>query len=377
MTHRERLIACLKGEKADRPPDYEFGAWKQTFERWRKEGLPPLPEKADKFEVLDRFFRTDGADTGSGIPVEVGLFPRFDPTILHEQGDHLIFRDDEGVICEMLRPELGASIPKYLKYPIESRADWQRMRDERLDPEKPGRLPDNIDDLCKESFYADYPVIVFVGSLYGWIRNWMGVERLSVTIYDDPEWIGEMMEHLTVLTLKVLEKIAGRCKIDVAHWWEDMCFNKGPLMSPKHVAQFMLPRYKRVTEFLRKECECNFNSLDCDGNIHSLVKLWLDNGISVMLPLEVPHTDAYRIRKEFGKEVLLRGYFDKRALIEGEEAIDREFERILPLINEGGFIPHTDHCVPPDVSLENFCYYRKRKCEILGKTFEVEFSEID
>jgi len=99
------------------------------------------------------------------------------------------------------------------------------------------------------------------------------------------------------------------------------------------------------------------------------VGLWLDGGINVMFPLEAAHTDAYKISDEFGKRVALRGYFDKKALIAGKEAIDKEFERITPLFRRGAFIPHTDHRVPPDVSWEDYRYYRMKKCEFIGKEY--------
>ena len=44
-----------------------------------------------------------------------------------------------------------------------------------------------------------------------------------------------------------------------------------------------------------------------------------------------------------------------------------EFERLQPLFDLGGYIPYLDHFVPPDVSLDNYLYYRRRKCEIIGK----------
>jgi uroporphyrinogen decarboxylase len=40
-------------------------------------------------------------------------------------------------------------------------------------------------------------------------------------------------------------------------------------------------------------------------------------------------------------------------------------ERILPLIENGGYIPTVDHRVPPDVSFENYLYYLEKKQEIL------------
>ena len=62
--------------------------------------------------------------------------------------------------------------------------------------------------------------------------------------------------------------------------------------------------------------------------------------------------------------VMMKG-IDKRALIEGKDAIDRELESKLPyLCREGGYIPGCDHLVPPDVSLENYLYFLDRMKEI-------------
>jgi len=369
MTHRERLLRTLRFQEVDRVPDYEFGAWRQTIDRWHGEGLPQ--EHTDRLRAIAEYFKTDELETGRPpglIDIKMEIFPEFEEKVLEEKGDHIIFQDVQGAICEMMKPELGASIPKYLRFPIETRQDWEKLRDERLNPDTPGRIPDNLEELCKATLDSDLPSSVNCVSLYGRTRNRMGVENLSLAVYDDPSWVEEIMEHLTQLKLTLLEKIAGKAKIDIAWWWEDMCFRSGPLLSPKHFAKWMVPRYKRITDFLRRECGCEFNILDCDGNIHELVPLWLEGGINVMFPLEVPHTDACKISDEFAQSVALRGYFDKRALIAGTEAIDREFERIEPLLKRGGFIPHTDHLVPPDVSWENYCYYREKKCEFIGKT---------
>ena len=32
----------------------------------------------------------------------------------------------------------------------------------------------------------------------------------------------------------------------------------------------------------------------------------------------------------------------------------------MPVVLSGGYIPHVDHGVPPDVSWENLCYYRRK-----------------
>lgn len=365
MTNRERVLATYRHQPVDRVPDWEFGAWQQTIERWHEEGLPR--EIDGTWEAINQYFHTDELEHGPSPRVNVGLLPGFEYQVLEEKGDHLIVQDGDGAIAEMIRPELGASIPRYLRHALETKADWEKIREERLNPDTPGRAPEDLEEVCRQSYDADYPVITNAGSTYGWIRNWMGVENVSIAVAEDPEWVGEMIAHLTDLKLKMLEKLAGKCRAEICHWWEDMCFNKGPLVSPRFFAQYMVPQYRRVTDFLRRECGCEFNVLDCDGNIHQLVGLWLEGGINVMFPVEAAHTDGYAIKREFGQRVAMRGYLDKRALIAGKEAIDRELERLTPLLKLGGFIPHTDHLVPPDVSWENYCYYRERKLAWIGK----------
>jgi uroporphyrinogen decarboxylase len=294
--------------------------------------------------------------------------PAFEPQVLEERGENWVIQDTDGARSEQRKPEYGASIPRYIRFAIQTRADWERMRDERLDPSHPDRVPPHLDALARRLNAADYPVTIFVGSLYGWIRNWMGVENLSLMLYDDLPLVEEMMEHLTCLTLSVLERLAGRgLRIDRADWWEDMCFRSGSLLSTRMFARLMVPRYKRITDFLRREFGTEFNQLDCDGNIHQLVPLWLDGGINVMFPVEVAHTDPLRLAGQLGTRGIQRGAFDKRALIEGPAAIDAELAKLRPLVERGDVIPHTDHLVPPDVPFDHYVYYRRKKLELIGK----------
>ena len=268
LSHRERFLRTLRFEPVDRLPDYEFSAWQQTIDRWLQEGLPPCPNATSG--PLEAYFDVDTAEFGPNLTVRNGLCPSFDKVVLEEKGDHQIVQDADGTIAEQLRPELGASIPHYIRHAIQTRADWQKIRDERLDPNHPDRLPRHLDELCRRLNQSDYPITFSCGSLYGWLRNWMGVEHISIMLYDDRPWIEEMMEHNTMLTLSLLQRLAGKVRIDIGHWWEDMCGRQGPLISPRMFNELMVPRYKRVNDVLRKEFGTEFTHVDCDGNIHEL-----------------------------------------------------------------------------------------------------------
>ena len=364
MTSKERMLKTLRRENPDRAPDLEFGAWVQTIERWHKEGLPE--QCTGVWNVLSEYFGTEDHDAVN-LGVVTSLSPAFEDEVLEERGDHIIKRDKDGATSELIRPELGASIPRYIKFAVETRADWEKLRDERLNPDTPERIAPDMMERYERAGREGLPVVATLGSLYGWIRNWMGVENLSYAVHDDPEWVEEMMEHLTQLFISIYGKLAGKVKIDICTWWEDMCFKTGPLLSPAHFERWMVPRYKRITKFLKDEFGCEFNLLDSDGHIHQLAGLWMQGGINYLYPLEVAaNSDGYRINREV-PGMVFRGHYDKRAIIAGKDAINREFDRIEPLYREGGFIPHVDHLVPPDTPFENYVYYREQKLKFLGK----------
>jgi uroporphyrinogen-III decarboxylase len=51
------------------------------------------------------------------------------------------------------------------------------------------------------------------------------------------------------------------------------------------------------------------------------------------------------------------GAFDKMTMNRGVEAMTAEWERLLPIMRQGGFIPSVDHQTPPGVSLAQYRDY--------------------
>jgi len=128
-----------------------------------------------------------------------------------------------------------------------------------------------------------------------------------------------------------------------------------------------VPQYRKITGPLAEK-GVDINIVDCDGNITKLVGLWLDAGINLMFPLEIRGgTDPAQLRETYGRGVLLMGGVDKVPLARGQQAIDAEIERVKPLIETGGFVPHVDHRVPADVSYENYLYYVGKKRQMLSE----------
>ncbi len=358
MTHRERFLKTYRFEPVDHVPDMEFGYWDDTFTRWHAEGLP---EQINDNAIADKYF---GFAPYSGVPVNVGLLPGFAEQVIEKTDRHRIYVDSNGVTC-MVMTDGRSTIPRFLDWSLKTPADWEVFK-EHLDPADPDRYPDNWDEVANELNDSALPVRVGAGSLFGRIREWMGFENIAIAIMEQPEWVEQMMEDITQLYCTVLEEAARHVRIDCAMFWEDMAFRQGPMISPKLFRELMTPRYKRITDVLKKG-GCDVNIVDCDGDITLLVEHWLAAGVNCMFPLEIAAgTDPFQMREQFGREVLLMGGVNKRELAKDKAAIRAEVDRVARLVEQGGYIPHVDHRVPPDVSYENYLYYLQYKREALG-----------
>ncbi len=363
MNARERFIAAMHYRERDRCPICDFSFWSETIEIWKDQGLPAevTLSNTNEYFGMDPLWRNSETNPG--------LCPGFGWKVLEDRGDHEVIQQNDGV--RVLRKKFMGSIPHHLGHLLTDRASWEKHYKPRLDPSHPDRVPKDAEDYKKRHApeKREAPLSLWCGSLYGCLRDWMGMENLSYLVYDDPALFEEMVTTLADCSIATLEwAFSTGLPFDGANFWEDMCYNSGPLLSPEHFKKYLVPQYKRVTEILYKN-GVDVVWLDCDGKIDELAPLWLDAGVNCMFPIEVGtwRADPLKFRKEYGKDMLLIGGVDKHILAQNPEAIAAEVNRLTPLVEEGGYIPLPDHRVPPDVPLKNYLFYLEQARAAWGK----------
>jgi len=259
-------------------------------------------------------------------------------------------------------------MPKYLDYPVKDRATWNEYK-KRLDPNTPERWPSDWNAFVKKTNSEDAPTMLHLSGFFGMLREWMGLENLLYTFYDDPELIEDMMDQLLYLDMEVAKRALKDLRIEFVRFWEDMAYKSGSLISPDMFKKFMIPRYKKITDFLHSQ-GIDILFVESDGNINELIPIWLEEcGINLHNPLEVAAgMDAVTLRKKYGKDLILCGNIDKRVFAKGKDAIREEVMSKVPfLLATGGYFPGLDHAIPPDISLENYRYFINLLREIGGK----------
>jgi hypothetical protein len=338
------------GEPADRPPFWLFWSpWQRTWQRWEREGKPS--------EITDHRSFTSPDVPPRTVPVMCGPCPRFERDVLSEDEDYVVFTDTWGIVRRDYKH--GVSMPDFVKFPVSGRDDWERYRAERLDPHHPDRLAGDWLARCRQWMARGYPIQLGYFpdvTIYGGLRWLMGDEDCLYVLYDDPELVHDIMNHLTEVYLTVFQAVVSEVRVDLIHIWEDMCGRQGPLISPAHWREFMGPCYRRIWQFAR-EHDIRVLSVDTDGNPADIVPPMMEAGVNYLWPMEVAAGCDVNVYRERYPDLALMGGIDKRALADGPEAIDAELDRVWPAVCTGRYIPDLDHLVPDDVSWESYRHY--------------------
>ena len=371
MTELDRFLAMMEYQPLDRLPNWECGAWAQTVERWIREGL----DGALSYWSGLRWFYGEpklGLDRREYIPFHGGMIPGFQRETLQEDAETELFRDERGRVRRALKTgavgEMRMSMDTYVRFPVETMGDWRELK-KRYDPSHPRRLgPDFPKDVPTWKM-RDYPLILgptcSTPGFYWMAREWMGTEKLSLAWYDQPELMHDMMRFWGDFLIEATRPALAEISVEYICLNEDLAMKTGPLLSPETYRTYILPHFKRVVEFFKGH-GVRYMCVDTDGNPEPIIPMLLDAGLDILWPLErAAGQDPPRLRQKFGKSLHLWGGVDKREVAKGPAAIDSHLRSLAPLVEEGGFVPHINHTVPPDISWVNFQYYLQRKDQLL------------
>ena len=367
-THLERFLAVMEYQPIDRVPNWELGVWPQTVDVWEEED----PETRKLHYQWFPGEASLGMDPKEFIPFQPNMIPPFDEETLAEDERTITFRDSLGRVRKALKEGTTRggrmSMDTYIDFPVTDMASWREIkkRYEML----PRRYEANWDVTRLAGWQARQHPLIFGPNcttlgFYWHARDLMGTEPLSYALFDQPELVHDIMEFHADFLIEAARPILEKTTLEYVCFNEDLSMKTGPLISPKAYRTFIFPRLKRVIEFYKSH-GCRYIAIDTDGNPEAVVPLFMEAGVDILWPLErASDQDPVRLRKKFGKSLRLWGGVDKRILAEGPEAIDAHLRTMLPLIEEGGFIPTVDHTVPPDVSWANFKHYMRSKEKLL------------
>lgn len=363
MTNRERAMNILHFKSVDRMPAVHFGYWEELLEEWVEQGHIPkdiLEGYADGNEKDRELDKIIGWDFNWYTTVRGDNFlrPVFEPKTLEVFPDRTKRVQNTMGLIERVKPGAN-SIPSEDDYILKDRAAFEEFYLPKFQY-TPERIDLEYFKNFNETRDKDIPIGLHLGSVLGDIRSMVSVMGMSYLMYDeDEELFADIIDAYADMQYKCAEAVLETgAKFDFAHYWEDICFKNGPLLSPDIFKELCAKHYKKRNDLCHKY-GIDIISLDCDGVTDKLLPIWFENGVNTMFPIEIGvWGDQFEpARNKFGKGMLGVGAMDKTALRKDKAAVDAEIERLKRLSAMGGFIPCPDHRLMPGSKFDLVKYY--------------------
>lgn len=342
LTSRQRVQRAIEGRDHDRVPRHDT-YWYETIERWTSEGL------VGKEAGIVHELRSDFA----------GLDGWSDPFPDHRE---VIAEDDQTITLvnswlETVKQWKDRSgTPEHLGWGCTDRNAWAKI----FRPALVKAAHDNVDvaSIRKRSVAARAAHRwQFLATLdpFEALRHLLGDVECMIHMIEDPEWIMEISRTWTDFCLARLEKQTSVVdELDGVWCYGDMAFNHATMCSPAMYRELIWPDHKRFATWAHERgAKFIFHT---DGNVNGVLDHYQDAGFDVLQPLECKAgMDIRTLVPEHGDRLAFMGNIDVMVLAtNNRERIEAEVKAKLAAGMAGRYIYHSDHSIPPQVSLDTY-----------------------
>lgn len=343
MTGRERFLAALNRQEPDKLPVHE-SPWGTTVQRWQREGLDKDANPADVFGFELQHFSGDNSF-------------QFERQVIEETDEYIIERNNWGYTQKNWKEH--SSTPMFLDFAVKTRQDWERLKP-RL--EMNAKRVD-LEAARKTMTQAHRRGQFFVfGQVPGYEATWRKVssEDLLMLMATDPDWVADMFKTDAELICDIFKHcISNGIEFDGGFFWDDLGYKNGLLFSPRMYRDLLQPCHKQITDLLHENGLKTI--LHTCGNVNELIEYLIEAGWDCLQPLEVKAgMDLLDLHEKYGDRLTFMGGIDARNIANPDlSVVEQELADKLSAAKSwsGGYIYHSDHSIPDNVSLEHFRKY--------------------
>lgn len=340
MTSQERVMLALQHREADRIAVSDF-PWATTEQRWHREGLPESVGAAQYFS-----FELTGFWGDNSLQLE--------HKVLEETEEWALTTNSDGTV--MRNWKKTTTTPELVDFTITTRDLWEEHKprltynDKRVDWENAGK---GLEDARSKGLFT----YLGWGPGFTKICNMVGPERCMMAMVDDPEWVRDMFMTDARVCAAIAEEVLGRgMDVDAGWIFDDLGYKHKGFFSPATYRELLMPAHKLVCDVFKAHGKPMI--LHSCGYVTEFVPLFIEAGFDCLQPLEVKAgNDLVALKQQYGDRLAFMGGIDVRAMAHPDPAvIEREIASKIPAAKAGGgYIFHSDHSVPDDVSFEQYC----------------------
>jgi hypothetical protein len=259
--------------------------------------------------------------------------------------DEYTWRDERGNIFQYSPSSGEIGCVKYAPLKIN---DLEKERVEEID--------DSCLELVKYVIKTKGKTHFILGRNLKSFHHYGGFESFLMRMISEPEFVKKAMEIGTANSILWGKKLIDE-GVDGVLIGGDFCSSEGPLMSPHHFRQYILPYLKEQCQELHNYKKDIFIIHHCDGNTWSLLDMFIEAGIDGIQAIQATAgMDIKRLKEKYGDELTFFGAIDGALLVKGtEDDIAREVIYNLKYgAPGGGFVLTSGNTIQIGVKFENY-----------------------
>jgi uroporphyrinogen decarboxylase len=281
------------------------------------------------------------------------LSPRFPVRVLSRDDQWIVESTADGGTRRNHRDR--STTPEVVDCFIKTREDWETVK-ARLEPSVTRvnwvSLHNDIERQRSEGRFVTFNAAVG----YDRFQSLMRTEDLLMALVTDPDWVRDMFTTHASLVVEMAKIVfAQGYRFDAAFLYCDMGYRNASLFSPRTYRQVQFESDRMLYDFFHSHDMPVF--LHSCGRVSELIPQLLEAGLDCLQPLEVKAgMDVVALKREYGRDLAFMGGIDVRAMSDPdpnviEDEIKRKFDVAM---RGGGYIYHSDHSVPKDVSFQQY-----------------------
>lgn len=205
--------------------------------------------------------------------------------------------------------------------------------------------------------------IAYVPWAFHAVTTALGLETLSLLLYDDREYIEALFDWVEEGVRAAIREVVMPLGIDVVLVDGDCAFKNGLMVNPQMFRELVLERTRETVAPLREAGI--IYTLHSDGKADELLPVLIELGFSAFHGVEAAANDLGDIKRRFGRDITLMGNMDVVFLTHATVAEARaRTEEMLAIGMEGGryvaacntspldYIPYENYLAMVDVIRE-------------------------
>jgi uroporphyrinogen decarboxylase len=354
LTGFERVSNILQRKPVDRIAVFEH-FWNDTQKAWQDQGFIQ-PE-----EILEDHF---GYDMQIFWPFNFMADLDFKPVVVEETEETILARDGNGALLR--RHKLHDTTPEHVDFLVKDRKGWEEHIKPHITADRrridfKGYREARSHAAEMQRFFCWSGVNVFE-----LMHPVCGHQYMLIGMAEDPEWIEDMAETYSRVSLELQEILfAEEGYPDGIWYYEDMGFKQHPFMSPRMYRRMIQPAHTQTVQWAHAH-DLPVILHSC-GYVAPLVPGLLEAGIDCLQVIEVKAgMDLLQLYRDYGERLSFMGGIDVRVLYNNDRReIDAELEAKIPTVKgQYGYVLHSDHSIPSNVHHDTYRYFIDKGLEL-------------